>query len=160
MRILSRPFAKPLLCLAVLGVALIGALLDGTSMRFTEAKGPRPRPLRFTFFPANRSDAISTLLERNHVISSNVLFDLDARTQDLQPKLQAGIYFLRPNMSIDEMVHTLGAQDALVAHQPAMFATGDPKGKLLGITSSRQAPGARRPRHQCASNRAYLDVGL
>jgi UPF0755 protein len=66
-------------------------------------------------------DSVTTVAERLHsqgVISSPLLFRLDARLQNLGRKLKAGDYVVRRNMSIDQMVAAL-----TVYHQPLIRVT-------------------------------------
>ena len=68
-------------------------------------------------FIVRSGDSYSTIADRlskDGILHNSLLFQLDARIRSLGTHLRVGVYTLQPNMSIDQMISTLGSQPQLL----------------------------------------------
>lgn len=102
-RILSRLVFIVLILLLVVVIGVAG----GMYWSLTRPQGSGNRPITFQVASGDTVSSIATRLQRKGLIDNTLLFHLDARLQDLGGNLKAGVYTLRPGMSIQGMVMAL-----------------------------------------------------
>lgn len=96
---------------AFLGVALVAAMVSCAGYAFlTELRqtaGESAELVEVIVEPGDTTSTIATKLRTAGLIRQPLLFSLLVRIQDLDDKLQAGRYLLRPDMTMSEIVSAL-----------------------------------------------------
>ncbi|MGI8825980.1 MAG: endolytic transglycosylase MltG [Chloroflexota bacterium] len=93
----------------VLILALCGSvgLVTYSVWSLHKAQGSDSRSIALRVGSGDTVTSIANRLHRQGIVDNALLFRLDARLHSLGSKLKVGVYSLRPNMSIDEMVAAL-----------------------------------------------------
>lgn len=103
----SRTLGRITFAVIILLVLGVVAVAGGLYWSLTRPQGASSRPIRFQVASGDTVTSIATRLHNEGLIGNTLLFHLDARLQGLGGNLKAGIYTLRPQMSIQGMVGAL-----------------------------------------------------
>jgi len=98
------------LCLGVALIALMVACVGSIFLsEIRRPAGASAEPIPFEVAQGDSTSAIATKLRNDELIRVPQIFTLLVRMQNLDGKLQAGRYLLRPNMSMSQIISALQA---------------------------------------------------